>query len=135
MLDQNKAAVRRFNAEVIEGGSATAFAALMDPDFTNHSAPPGAPQGAEGMWHTFDQVLRPALSDLKVVIHEQLAEGDRVVTRKSITGRHTGAFLGIAPTGRAVEIQVIDIVRLRDGRYLDHWGVNTLAAVLADLRG
>lgn len=134
MQDMHKAAVRRFNAEVIEGGSAEAFAALMDPEFINHSVPPGAPQGASGMWYTFDQVLRPALSGLKVVIHDQLAEGDRVVTRKSITGRHTGALLGLAATGRAVEIQVIDIVRLRDGRYLEHWGVNTLAAVLAGLR-
>eukprot|EP00913_Durusdinium_trenchii_P008135 g7632.t1 len=53
------------------------------------------------MWDTFQNVLRPALAELDVVIHEQIAEGDLVTTRKSITGTHSGMFLGIPPTGRA----------------------------------
>jgi predicted ester cyclase len=64
-----------------------------------------------------------------------VAEGDKVVTRKTIAGTHRGALMGIAPTGRAVSISVIDIVRVEDGRYAEHWGVNTLPAVLAQLRG
>ena len=130
----NKDAVRRFNAEVIEGGSMAAFEALMAPGFVNRSAPPGAPTGPEGMWNTFQNILRPALADLRVMIHDQVAEGDKVTTRKTITGMHTGALMGIAPTGRAVAIDVIDIVRLEDGRYAEHWGINTLPAVLAQLK-
>jgi predicted ester cyclase len=132
--DRNKEVVRRFNREVIEQGSQAAFEELMHADFVNHTAPPGMPSGPGGMWHMFANVLRPALADLTVELHDQLEEDDRVVTRKTIRGTHRGEFFGIAATGRSVEIQVIDIVRVREGRYFEHWGVNTLGAVLAGLR-
>jgi predicted ester cyclase len=129
-----KEVVRSFNLDVIENGQRAVFDALMAPDFINHSAAPGAHRGPEGMWHTFENILRPALSGLTVSIHEQLCDGDRVTTRKSIHGVHTGTLAGIAATGRAVAIDAIDIVRVRDGQYVEHWGVNTLAATLAGLR-
>lgn len=132
--DECKHVVRQFNLGVIQLGDRAIFDALMAPEFINHSAPPGAPRGPEGMWNTFEHVLRPALSELTVDIHEQLCEGDKVTTRKTIRGIHTGTLAGIPPTGRAVAIDAIDIVRVHDGRYVEHWGVNTLAATLASLR-
>jgi len=130
----NKSVVRRFNKEVIEGGSRASFNELMDESFVNRSAPAGALNGPESMWNTFENVLRPALSRLQVEIHEQLCDGDKVVTRKSISGMHTGTLMGLAATGKLVSIEVIDIVRVRDGRYFEHWGINTLQSVLAQLR-
>lgn len=132
--DEYKYVVRQFNLGVIQQGNRALFDALMAPDFINHTAPPGAPNGPEGMWTTFEHVLRPALGGLTVDIHEQLCDGDKVTTRKTIRGTHTGTFAGIPATGRAVAIDAIDIVRVRDGRYVEHWGVNTLAATLASLR-
>lgn len=129
-----KTVVRRFNKEVIEGGRRASFQELMDDSFVNRSAAAGAPSGPESMWNTFENVLRPALSGLKVGIHDQLCDGDKVTTRKSITGTHTGTLMGIAATGKPVSIDVIDIVRVRAGRYVEHWGINTLPAVLAQLR-
>jgi predicted ester cyclase len=129
-----KQIVRRFNLEVIERGDADAFRALMAPDFINRTAPPGLPPGPDGMAFLFEQVLRPALPDLSVEIHAQIAEGDLVATRKTLRGTHRGPLMGIPPTGRAVAIDVIDLVRVRDGRYVEHWGVTTLATVLAELR-
>jgi predicted ester cyclase len=130
----NKAVVMRFNKEVIEQGNEATFRELMAPDFVNRSAPPGAPAGPEGMLFTFTRVLRPAFPDLTVEVHDQVAEGDKVTTRKTIRGTHRGDLLGIPPTGKRVEIDVIDIVRLARGRYAEHWGVNTLPSVLAALR-
>jgi ketosteroid isomerase-like protein len=129
-----KDVVRRFNQDVIERGDRAAFEALMLPSFVNRAAPPGMPDGPESMWTTFEQVLRPALSDLRVEIHDQVAEGAKVTSRKTVRGRHTGTLMGVAATGREVAIDVIDIVRVEDGRYAEHWGVNTLPAVLAGLR-
>jgi predicted ester cyclase len=126
--------VRQFNLQVIERGERAAFEALMLPDFVNRSAPPGAADGPESMWNTFQNILRPALSGLKVTIHDQVAAGDKVTTRKTLSGVHTGTLMGIAPTGRPVAIEVIDIVRIEGGRYAEHWGINTLPAVLAALR-
>lgn len=130
----NKSVVTRFNREVIEQGRLDSFQELMDPGFINRSAPPGMDNGPAGMINTFNNVLRPAFADLQVVIHEQVAEGDLVTTRKTISGTHTGALMGIAPTHRKVAIDVIDIVRVKNGRYVEHWGLNSLAAVLQELR-
>ncbi|MGN6328777.1 MAG: ester cyclase [Rhodanobacter sp.] len=133
--DDSKAVVRRFNEEVIANGNRASFDALVSPDFVNRSAPPGAPNGPESLWHTFANVLRPALGDLQVTIHDQMAEGDKVTTRKTVTGVHVGALMGVEATGQTIAIDVIDIVRLADGRYVEHWGMNTLAAALAQLKG
>lgn len=132
--EARKQVVRRFNTEVIQQGRRDSFEALIQPDFINWSAPANAPRGPEGLWHTFEHVLRPAISGLTVHIHEQLCDGDKVTTRKTITGVHSGELLGIAATGLPVAIDVIDIVRVHDGRYAEHWGVNTLLATLAHLR-
>jgi predicted ester cyclase len=94
----------------------------------------GIPTGPEGMLHTFNKILRPALPDLIVEIHDQVAEGDKVTTRKTVRGTHRGVLFGIPPTNKPVAIDVIDIVRVKDGRHVEHWGVNTLASVLALLK-
>jgi predicted ester cyclase len=133
-LIENKAAVTRFNREVIEQGSDSAFHELMAPEFVNRTALPGMPPGPDGMQYMFNQVLRPALPDLTVTILDQIAEGDKVTTRKTITGTHRGPLFDIPPTNRRVSIDVIDIVRLENGRYVEHWGINTLPSVLAALR-
>lgn len=133
-MQDAKTVVRRFNEEVIAGGDRAAFDALMAPDFINRSAPPGVPNGGESMWNTFDTVLRPALEGLAVTIHDQIAEGDKVTTRKTISGRHTGRLLGVEATGKQIAIDVIDIVRVQDGRHAEHWGINNLPSMLAQLR-
>ncbi|USI74934.1 ester cyclase [Sphingomonas morindae] len=132
-LAANKAVVRRFNTAVIEQGDRAAFEALVDPGFHNRTAPPGAPADREALWASFATLLRPALGPLAVTVHAQIAEGDLVVTRKTIRGTHRGALLGHAATGAAVTIEVIDIVRLAEGRYIEHWGLNSLATALAGL--
>ncbi|UHG94657.1 ester cyclase [Spirosoma oryzicola] len=129
----NKEAVRRFNQEVIAEGNINSFNELMDDQFINHSAPLGTDNGPQGMINTFNNILRPALADMQVIIHDQIAEGDLVTTRKTITGTHTGSLMGISPTDRSVSIEVIDVVRLRDGKYIEHWGINTLPVVLQQL--
>ncbi|AGT08799.1 ester cyclase [Paracoccus aminophilus] len=133
MSAENKEVVRRFNIEVIQNGNEAIFHALIAPDFVNHSAPAGMPNGPESMWNTFQNILRPALSNLRVAIHDQIAEEDKVTTRKTISGVHTGTLLGIPATGREIAISVIDIVRVQNGKYAEHWGLNTLSNVLAAL--
>ena len=68
-------------------------------------------------------MLRGAFPDLHAEIHDQLVDGDKVVTRKTFHGTHKGEFMGIAPTGREVAFDVIDIVRVRDGFMVEHWNV------------
>lgn len=133
ITENNKAVVRRFNREVIEEGNIGSFNALMDPNFINRSAPAGMDNGPQGMIWFFNEILRPALPDVTVTIHQQIAEGDLVTTRKTISGTQTGPLLGVPATDKVISIEVIDIVRVRDGKYLEHWGITTLSEILTGL--
>ena len=120
----NKDVVRRFNEECISNGSRAAFEQLVTPDFVDHTAPPGG-ESAQGMAHFIFDVLRVAIPNLAVEIYDQIAERDTVTTRKVFRGTFTGDLLGLAATKKPIEIDVIDIIVVRDGRLAEHWGMNT----------
>jgi predicted ester cyclase len=128
-----KQVVLRFNKEVLENGNEEVFRQIMHEDFVNRT-PTTVSNKADGVWQNISQVLRPAFPDLKVVIYDQIAEGDKVTTRKAILGTHLGTIMGVAPTERKVKIDVIDIVRVKDGKYLEHWGINNLYRVVEELK-
>jgi predicted ester cyclase len=118
----NKATVRRFIDEYQTRGDERAFAEILDPDVLDHSRPPGIAPGAEGVRQQFDG-FRHAFPDFRATVLDLIAEGDMVVTRKVFHGTHRGDLMGIPPAGREVEIHVIDIVRLSQGRIVEHWNI------------
>jgi predicted ester cyclase len=122
LQEQNKRTVRRFVEEYQNGADEDAFAEILAPDVIDHSRPPGIAEGAEGVRQQFDG-FRAAFPDFAATILDQIAEGDLVVTRKVFRGTHQGELMGVPPTGRAVTIDVIDIVRLEHGRIVEHWNV------------
>ena len=132
-LEQNKAIVTRFNKEFIEQGSMQVFNELMSFDFINQTAPPGTPQGPEGVVYFFNQLLKPAFHDLKVEIHNHVAEGDKVTTRKSFHATHKAEFFGVPVSNKNVVMDIIDIVRLRDGKFVEHWNVLDWQAVMMQI--
>ena len=93
-LETNKEIVRRFNREVIEQCNIDSFNQLMHRVFINRTASPNS-NGSNGMWNTFSNILKPAFPDLTVEIYYQMAEGDKVTTRKAIIGTHNGVLMGI----------------------------------------
>ena len=133
LQEENKAVVVRYNHEVIAQGNVDTLQELLAPSFINHSAPAGMDNGPGGMAYTFFQLLRPAFADLQVEVYDQVAADDKVTTRKALTGTHTGELLGLAPTHQRVVIDVIDIFRLHNGQLVEHWGLNTLPAILQQL--
>lgn len=134
LQSRNKATIIRFNKEFIENGNLAIYDELVAPDFYNHTAHDGRTPGPEGARHFFTQVLRPAFPDLRVTIHDQVAEGDQVVTRKSYQATHQGTFLGVPPTGKKVSFGVIDIIKLRDGKYVEHWASADMFGLLQQLK-
>ena len=127
-----KTVVRRFVDEYQTGADERAFAELLHPDVLDHSRPPGLAPGADGVRQQFDG-FRAAFDGFRAEILDQIAEGDKVVTRKVFRGTHRGSFQGVEPTGTAVELQVIDIVRVRDGRIVEHWNCVDRLGLLAQL--
>jgi steroid delta-isomerase-like uncharacterized protein len=131
--EQNKAIVTRFNVEFIEQGNMSTFKELIADDVVNHSAPAGFPNGPESFIFFLNTVLRKGFPDLQVEILDQLAEGDKVTTRKCFRATHTGTFMGIPASNKKVIIHVIDIIRLRDGKYIEHWGMSNLADIIKEI--
>lgn len=91
-------------------------------DFIEHEEFPGIEPNKEGVKQFF-AMFRSAFPDLRMEPHEILAEGDLVSCRGTFTGTHQGEFMGVPPTGRHIEADAIDILRIRDGQFVEHWGV------------
>ena len=131
--EQNKATVTRFNKEFIEGGDINAFNEIIAPEFLNQTAPPGVPKGPEGVMYFFNHFLKPAFPELKIEIQRQVAENDMVTTHKVFHTVHKGDFMGIPATGKNVTMEVIDIIRLKDGKFVEHWNVLDWQNVIGQL--
>lgn len=130
---QHKEIVTRFNKEFIEQGKVAVFHELVSPACINRTAPEGQPNGADGMFYFLNEMLRKGFPDITVTILDQIAEGDKVTTRKQFTATHTADFMGMAPTGKKVAIDVIDIIRLENNQYAEHWGMTNMESVMAQL--
>lgn len=126
--EENKQIVRRFNTDFIEGGDIYTFNKIIDPDVINHSTPPGFAGNAAGMLAVIE-AFRAALTGLSVTIHQQIAENDWVVTRKTFHAIHTGELLGLPPSGKKVAIHITDTIRLENGRYKEHWSMRDLSGL------
>lgn len=119
---QNKAIVRRFVEEIFNRGNMSVADELMAPDFVEHEElPPGIPRDREGV-KQMTTMMRSAFPDFKATIEDIIAEGNKVVIRMTWSGTQKGEFMGIAPTGKSVSIGVIDIIRIADGKLVEHWG-------------
>jgi predicted SnoaL-like aldol condensation-catalyzing enzyme len=129
----NKQIVARFNKECIEQGRPESFEELLSDKVINHSAPAGMPNGKESFYFFLNNVLRQGFPNLKVEIQDQIAERDLVTTRKRIVATHTGEFFGIPVSNKEVEIKVIDIIRLQDGKYVEHWGQSNFDEVMKQI--
>lgn len=133
--EQNKMIVARFNKEFIEQGNMQTFNEIISENFINQTAPPGVPKGPEGVLYFFTQFLKPAFPDLKVEILDQVAEGDKVTTRKAFHATHKGEFFGLPASNKNVVIDVIDIIRLQNGKFVEHWNVLDWQNVLQQING
>jgi steroid delta-isomerase-like uncharacterized protein len=126
-VDDLKSLMRRFVDEFQSQGDEAVADELLADNFTNHTAPPGMAPDKPGV-KVYFAAFRRAVPDLHAQVHDMLVDGDKVVTRKTLHGTHTGEFMGLPPTGNAISVEVIDIVRVRDGKFVEHWNVlDTLA--------
>jgi steroid delta-isomerase-like uncharacterized protein len=124
--------VRRFVDEFQSGHDIEVARQLIADDCVNHTPVAGFPPDRDGVISTFSMLFE-AFPDLHVEIHDLLELGDKVVTRKTFHGTHDGDFVGLAPTGRTVAWDVIDIVRFREGQMVEHWDVIDIFGLLQQL--
>jgi steroid delta-isomerase-like uncharacterized protein len=130
--DAAKAVVRRNTEEVQGGGNFEVFEELFADEFIDHTPQPNCTPdkaGARGLYRT----LRTAFPDFHANIHWQAADGELVTTFKTYHGTHRGDFLGLAPTGRSIHFETVDVMRVHDGKITEHWGVANLFSLLQQL--
>lgn len=120
--EQNKTLVRRW-LEGVDTGDVKVVDEFLGGGYTDHNPPPfpGLSPGVEGAREAFSYALK-AFSNFHHEISDQYADGDRVITRITGYGKHTGEFLGIPPTGKDVKMEGIAVHRIVDGKLVEHWG-------------
>jgi steroid delta-isomerase-like uncharacterized protein len=133
-VDDLKSLMRRFVDEFPSNGDEAVADELLADTVRTHTAPPGMSPGKQGVKAYF-AAFRRAVPDLHAQVHDMLADGDKVVTRKTFHGTHTGEFMGLPPTGNAISVEVIDIVRVRDEKFVEHWNVLDTLALMRQMGG
>jgi|SRR5947209_470603 len=117
--EDNKALVRRFYEE-IDKGNIDAMDELVAEDYVDHSPPPfPVPPGREGVKAAFRLFWEATPG--RHVVEDQVAEGDKVVTRLTAYGRHEGDLPGIPRTGNDMDMTATVIHRIADGRLVEKW--------------
>jgi steroid delta-isomerase-like uncharacterized protein len=95
---------------------------LVEPDAQIRTPLPIEATGQQLLKEVFGRLHR-AFPDLRVNVEDVIAEGDKIVSRNSVTGTHQGEYMGIPPTGKSVTYNEIFIARFVDGRIAETWGV------------
>ncbi|HZS86624.1 MAG TPA: ester cyclase [Chloroflexota bacterium] len=122
---ENEALVRRYIEEAFNKGNMAIVDEVFAANLQNHSAPPGRSPGIEGV-REFVRRVRAEWPDIRITIDDQVAEGDKVVTRWTARCTHfrpvTTPYGSMAPTNKPVTLTGIDIHRIDGGQMVEHWG-------------
>ncbi len=119
-VEENKAVELRFFEEVVNKGNLAVIDELVAANFVDRAALPGAAPDREG-YKQFFAAVHSAFPDFPSTLEDMIAEGDKVVQRFTVRGTHKGEWMGIAPTGKQIEVGGIAIHRLAGGKIVEDW--------------
>jgi steroid delta-isomerase-like uncharacterized protein len=121
MSEQNKALVRRYYEDVLNGRNLEAVADY----FADERVVEGVRRGCFSYFQAFP--------DLHCSVEELIAEDDKVFLRSTMTGTHDGEYKGIPGTGRHVAAESAEIFRIEDGRFAGYWCLANVAGLMRQL--
>jgi steroid delta-isomerase-like uncharacterized protein len=122
-VELNEQLGRRYFEEVWNRGNVDVLDQLLAPTYINHTpSTPDPPPGPGGL-KPIVLAIRQAFPDLHYEIKDVVATDDAVVVRVVMTGTHRGDLFGLAPTGRRVTVDQINIEHIENGRIVEHWRV------------
>ncbi len=132
-LTSNKMVLMRF-CDAVNAGDMEVMARtideLVEPDAVIRTPLPIDGTGADKLKEVFRRLHR-AFPDLHITVEDVIEEGEKVVSRNTVTGTHLGGYMGLPATGKSVTYSEIFSFRIRDGRIAETWGV---VDVLSQLR-
>ena len=125
--------IQRFYDELLGEGNLDSLDELVTDDVVDHEQGlPGQPEGKEGVVF-FVNALRGAFSDIRATVGQSLQSGDLACAQTTITGKHTGEWMGVPATDKSFEIECIDIIRIEDDKCAEHWGVTDNMALMMQI--
>jgi predicted ester cyclase len=134
MSEENKAKMRRLLDEGFSQGNVDVVDEVLDPDFVCYdpNSETGEIRGSETIKGEIEY-FRNAVPDLTYTVEDQIAEGDKVVTRYTVSGTHEGEFFGVAPTGERIMMSGMSIDRFEGGKMVEEWPEYDLLGVMRQL--
>jgi predicted ester cyclase len=117
--------------DAINSGRWDDAANLLAPDAIDHTGAPGQAPGRDG-WTQRWQGMAKMLPDMRTQIEEMVEADGLVATRSRVTATPAAGFMG-GPGGRSFDALAFDMMRVRDGQIVEHWGVGDFAAIVQQL--
>ncbi len=130
-VETNKALVRKFETLINARDLDTALT-LFSPAYVDHTPFVGMPPGIDGV-RAFFTMQFDAFPDQRITSQDMIAEGDKVVHRMIGEMTHQGEYMGIPPTGKHIRVSWIQIWRIADGKFVEHWVEADMMSVMQQL--
>ena len=130
-IEENKNIVRRYQ-EIYNSNLLDDLLEVVSENLLTPKIMAGVPHGIEGA-KAAHQIMLAGFPDYQIVIDDLIAEGDKVAARITMTGMHTGIFIGIPATGKSVSFTGIYIARIANGKIVEHWGEEDGVSLLGQL--
>ena len=119
MSEENKA-IARSMTDAFAANDVGKLESLLSRGFVDHNPMPGSSGDVEGLKQNL-AVMHGGFSGMRVAVQDQVAEGDKVATRWIGTATHTGEFMGIPASGKAITVEGYMIDRIAGGKIAEHW--------------
>ena len=123
-IAENRSLVRRYVEEVLNAGKLELLYDLVSPDYKRYLTPTAAPLASETQRQRLAG-FHAAFPDIHLSIEDLIADDDLVAIRMTLQGTHQGSFQGIAPTNKQVKVFAVEVVRIQNGRFSEHWVART----------
>ena len=133
-MPENIELIERFYRDIVESGNLDLVDELTADSYVDHEEGlPGQPPGREGV-RFFVNTMRSAFPDIKVKeITPSLSAGNLEACHVVLTGTHRGELAGIPATGKSVEFDCTDIIRVEDGKVAEHWGTTDNMSIMRQI--
>jgi steroid delta-isomerase-like uncharacterized protein len=132
MMADTKTFVRSTTEAIWSTGNAALIDEHMAPNYVLHNAPTGFSPDREGL-KAILHAMRSAFPDLRMTVEDVIAEGEKVVQRRSYQGTHQGELFGIPASGKPVSVSQITVSRVADGKFVEEWAETDFLGMLQQL--
>jgi steroid delta-isomerase-like uncharacterized protein len=119
--NDNRALLYRYVEEVWDKESPAGVEMFLAPNYKRHQSPITEPLTRDGQKELLSK-FRTAFPDIRLTIEEIIATEDKIAFRSTMRATHKGEFLGIPPTGKQIEIGLVDLVHVENGKFVEQWG-------------